>query len=106
MRSFDRMCHEVSCFNNTFNDTFSIAPNKQEYVRPTVREHPMETNIPLIDEGQLDDTVLFPDLAINSMIEVTHGTKCYGVIRWIGGIPELSKSKELIAGIELVSGNP
>ena len=53
-----------------------------------------------------------PTLQIDSMVQVkVNGQPCYGLIKWIGNIEEMSPSGELIAGLELVryresSNNP
>lgn len=44
-----------------------------------------------------------PTLQIDSMVQVSvNGLPCYGLIKWIGSIEEMSSSGELIAGLELV----
>ncbi len=72
------------------------APNNAE----DTKEQPMEASPPLIDDVSIAEEIPYPDLEVNSMVEVTHRIKSYGVIRWIG-IPEGSKSKSPVAGIEL-----
>jgi hypothetical protein len=44
------------------------------------------------------------DLEIGSMVEVLDNPPKFGVIRWIGTLPEANDPNRLIAGLEMVSG--
>ncbi|XP_033626326.1 uncharacterized protein LOC117289348 isoform X2 [Asterias rubens] len=69
-------------------------------IKPVTKELSLEAGYHSIDDVSATEVVSYPDLEVNSMVEVTHNTKSYGVIRWIG-IPDGSKSVSLVAGIEL-----
>ena len=45
------------------------------------------------------------DLAVNSMVEVLGNPPKYGLIRWIGGLPESKDPNKLVAGLEMASGH-
>ncbi|KAL3859912.1 hypothetical protein ACJMK2_010095 [Sinanodonta woodiana] len=42
-----------------------------------------------------------PDLEVGSMVEVMSDTPLYGLIRWIGNLPDQKEPKKLIAGLEM-----
>lgn len=47
------------------------------------------------------DTPAEPLMDLNSMVEVTLGNgNCYGIIRWIGFLPE---REDMMVGLELVN---
>ncbi|XP_038067277.1 ubiquitin carboxyl-terminal hydrolase CYLD-like isoform X2 [Patiria miniata] len=82
------------------DDKEEVNPMKQlpsEYTSftfPTLPDEPQ-------DEPQ--DEPCYPDLEVNSMVEVKPSDKTlFGVIRWIG-VPAVSKSNKPVAGIELES---
>ncbi|XP_038067617.1 uncharacterized protein LOC119737375 isoform X2 [Patiria miniata] len=80
------------------------AADDKEEVNP-MKQLPAEYtnfNFPsLPDEPQ--DEPCYPDLEVNSMVEVKPSDKTlFGVIRWIG-VPAVSKSNKPVAGIELES---
>lgn len=45
-----------------------------------------------------------PDLEVGSMVEVMSNPPLYGVIRWMGYLPDQKEPVKPIAGLEMVSG--
>lgn len=44
-----------------------------------------------------------PDLEVGSMVEVMQNPPLYGVIRWVGSLPDQKEPTRPIAGLEMVS---
>ncbi|XP_052230210.1 ubiquitin carboxyl-terminal hydrolase CYLD-like isoform X2 [Dreissena polymorpha] len=47
------------------------------------------------------DTQHDPDLTVGSLVEVMSNRPLYGVIKWIGNLPDQKKPQKLIAGLEM-----
>lgn len=43
-----------------------------------------------------------PELGIGSLVEVMSTKPLYGLIKWIGNLPDQKEPKKLIAGLEMV----
>jgi len=50
-----------------------------------------------VSDGQPD-----PDLTVGSLVEVMSKQPLYGLIKWIGYLPEQKEPKKLTAGLEMV----
>lgn len=53
-------------------------------------------------QKQVSNVTPDPELDVGSLVEVMSSKPLYGLIKWIGNLPDQKEPKKLIAGLEMV----